>query len=126
MIGATTLQRRPVGREAVELGGERLQRHRQPAVAQLGQQRPQVLAQLQVDDLRLLLPQPAGHGQRRGRRVVADREDLQRLAQRPVDVVDDAGQDPGQRVRAVGERRRRPRGAAAAQRVEGRPRGRRS
>ncbi len=93
-------ERPPAGREAVELGRERLQRHRQAAVAQLVEQRPQVLAQLQVDDLGLLLAQPPRHGQRRGRRVVAHREDLQLLAQRPVDVVDHARQDAGTARRA--------------------------
>jgi hypothetical protein len=60
-------ERRRLLREPVQLRGEGLQSHRQPAVAQLGQQRGEVLAELQVDDLRLLLAEPPDHGQRGGR-----------------------------------------------------------
>ncbi len=99
-------ERRGLLREAVELGREGLQRHRQPAVAQLGEQRLQVLAELQVDDLGLFLPQPPQHGERRGRRVVADREDLQRLGEGVADVVDEPGEDLRQRGRPAAERLR--------------------
>jgi hypothetical protein len=60
-------ERRPVGGEAVDLAGERLDGHREAAVAQFGEEGRHVLAQLEVDHLRLFLAQSAGHGEGRGR-----------------------------------------------------------
>src|SRR5690606_29454430 len=97
-------QRRPLGREALHLAGEGLDGHRQAAVAQLGQQRRHVLAQLQVHHAGLLLAQPAGHREGGRGGVVADGEDLQRFADRAVHVVDHAEEDVLQAVRPAGER----------------------
>ncbi len=58
-------------------------------------------------------PQTACHGQRGGGRVVADGEDLQGLAHRAVDVLDDA-EDALQGVGPVGQRRSSPATARAA------------
>jgi hypothetical protein len=49
-------ERAPLGGEAVEFGGERLHGNREPAVAQFAEERPEVLTQLQVDDLGLFGP----------------------------------------------------------------------
>lgn len=54
----------PFRGEALDVARERLDGHRQTAVAELGQEGRHVLAQLQVHHLRLLLAQPPCHGDR--------------------------------------------------------------
>jgi len=106
--GGDDTQRRPRSREGVGLPGERLQGDGELAVAQPFEQRTQVLAHLHEDDPRRSPVQALDQVDRRRGGVVADGEDLQRLAQGLLDIIDEAGEErthshsaPGERLRGV-------------------------
>lgn len=100
------VERGPVGRERGGLRRERLQRDREAAVLEPRERDPEVLAALHEDHLRRALAEATQHVQRRRRRVVLDREDLERLAGRSLDVVEHRPQQRAEVRRVARERGR--------------------